>query len=268
MEIFSAEPSVREEAGAAVIPPFRSEIRFEGLRFRYPEQGSPGRWVLDGVDFSVRAGEVVAMVGSSGAGKSTLVNLLLRFYDPVEGRITLDGLDLRRGTLRSLRDQIALVTQEPFLFHDSIRTNIAFARPEAALDQVTAAARAANADSFIRRLPVGYDTQVGDLGYKLSGGERQRIAIARALLKNAPILILDEATSQLDSESEGLVQEALERLMEGRTALVIAHRFSTIRRADRIVVLDKGRITQIGRHEELLEGSALYRRLHDLQVAP
>ncbi len=262
--ILSIQPSVKETPGAVDLPRFRNEIGFEEIWFRY----SPDRWVLEGVDFRIRSGEVVAVVGSSGAGKSTLVNLLLRFYDPAKGRITLDGADIRTGSLSSLRRQIGLVTQEPFLFHDSIRSNIAFSRPEASLEEVIEAGKTANADDFIRRLSKGYDTPVGDLGNKLSGGERQRIAIARAVLKNAPILVLDEATSQLDSESELLVQEALERLMQGRTVLVIAHRFSTIRKADRIVVLDQGRIAQIGRHEELLEASALYRRLHDLQVAP
>ena len=262
--ILSIQPSVKEAPGAVNLPRFRNEIGFEEIWFRY----SPDRWVLEGVDFRIRSGEVVAVVGSSGAGKSTLVNLLLRFYDPARGRVTLDGADIRTGTLSSLRRQIGLVTQEPFLFHDSIRSNIAFSRPEASLEEVIEAGKTANADDFIRRFPKGYDTPVGDLGNKLSGGERQRIAIARAVLKNAPILVLDEATSQLDSESELLVQEALERLMQGRTVLVIAHRFSTIRKADRIVVLDQGRIAQIGRHEELLEASALYRRLHDLQVAP
>lgn len=265
LEILGTQPSVQEAPNAPALPPFERELRFENLWFRY--RTDEARWVLQGVEFGVQAGEVVAVVGSSGAGKSTLIHLLLRFYDPERGRITLDGADIRAGSLGSLRGQIGLVTQEPFLFHDSIRTNIAFGRPEASLEEVIRAAQAANADSFIRRLPQGYDTSVGDLGTKLSGGERQRIAIARALLKDAPLLVLDEATSQLDSESELLVQEALERLMRGRTVLVIAHRFSTIRKADRIVVLDQGRIAEIGRHEQLLEGSPLYRRLYELQVA-
>lgn len=266
LEILDLQPSVREVPNAPALPRFRRELRFENIAFRYP--GDESRWVLQGLEFGVRAGEVVAIVGASGAGKSTLVHLLLRFYDAEKGRITLDGTDLRTVSLASLRGQIGLVTQEPFLFHDSVRSNIAFGRPEASLEEVQQAAHAANADLFIHRLPQGYDTPVGDLGYKLSGGERQRIAIARALLKDAPILVLDEATSQLDSESELLVQEALERLMRGRTVLVIAHRFSTIRKADRIVVLDQGRIAEVGRHEQLLEGSALYRRLYELQVAP
>lgn len=265
IEILEMTPSVWDAPAARDLPRFQREIRFEELWFRYAGEE---RWVLQGVDFSVRAGEVVAIVGASGSGKTTLVHLLLRFYDPGRGRITLDGADLRTARVPSVRGQIGLVTQDPFLFHDSVRTNIAFGRPEASLAEVIRAAQAANAEAFIRRLPAGYDTPVGDLGFKLSGGERQRIAIARALLKDAPILVLDEATSQLDSESERLVQEALDRLMRGRTVLVIAHRFSTIRSADRIVVLDKGRIAQMGRHEELLGGSALYRRLYELQVAP
>jgi len=269
VEILRTEPSVQDAPGTVALPKFSEGIRFEDVRFRYPAAAGSGdeRWVLQGVDLSVRAGEAVAIVGSSGSGKTTLVNLLLRLYDPASGRITVDGKDLRSVTLESLRRQIGLVTQDPFLFHDSIRNNIAFGRPDASLEEVVAVAKAANADGFIRRLAEGYDAQVGDLGAKLSGGERQRIAIARALLKNPPILVLDEATSQLDSESERLVQEALDRLMKGRTVFVIAHRFSTIRQADRIVVLDQGRITETGRHEELMRGSPLYRRLYELQVA-
>ena len=261
-ETLEIRPSVEDRPGAAPLPPFRHEIRYEEVWFRYED-----RFVLQGVDLAVSKGEVVAIVGSSGAGKTTLVNLLLRFYDPTRGRVTMDGRDLRDASLGSLRSRIGLVTQEPFLFHGSIRANISFARPEASEEEVVRAAQAANADGFIRRLPSGYDTPVGELGIKLSGGERQRIAIARALLKDPPILVLDEATSQLDSESETLVQEALERLMKGRTVFVIAHRFSTIRNADRIVVLDKGRIAEAGRHEELLAGSPLYRRLYELQIA-
>lgn len=270
-EILRTEPSVQEVPGAADLPRFSREIRFEEVRFRYPPAGPVAgdeRWVLQGVDLGVRAGEVVAIVGSSGSGKTTMVNLLLRLYDPSSGRITVDGQELRSVTLESLRRQIGLVTQDPFLFHDSIRANIAFGRPEASFEEVVAVASAANADGFIRQLPAGYDAQVGDLGAKLSGGERQRLAIARALLKDPPILVLDEATSQLDSESEHLVQEALDRLMKGRTVFVIGHRLSTIRNASRIVLLDQGRIAETGRHEDLIKGSPLYRRLYELQVAP
>ncbi len=274
VEILETPPSVQEIPGAAALPRFHREVRFEEVWFQYlPAQGKGGqaggeRPVLKGVDLTVRTGEVVAIVGSSGCGKTTLVNLIPRFYDPSRGRVTLDGVDIRKVTLDSLREQIGLVTQEPFLFHDTIRANITFGQPGADLERVTRAAKAANADSFIRRLPLGYDTPVGELGARLSGGERQRIAIARALLKDPPILILDEATSQLDSESEALVQEALERLMEGRTVFLISHRLSTIRNVDRIVVLDQGRVAQIGPHEELMRGSGVYRRLYELQVAP
>ncbi|MBI3333779.1 MAG: ABC transporter ATP-binding protein, partial [Candidatus Omnitrophica bacterium] len=251
VELLEAPPLVGDLPGARALPRFGKEIRFEGVWFQY----GPDRAVLKGVDLAVGAGEVVAIVGASGCGKTTLVNLIPRFYDPARGRIAIDGLDLRGVTLESLRRQIGLVTQEPFLFHDTVRANIAFGRPAAGLEEVVRAAQAANADSFVRRLPAGYETPVGELGARLSGGERQRIAIARALLKDPPILILDEATSQLDSESEALVQEALERLMEGRTVFVISHRLSTIRNVDRIVVLDQGRVAEAGRHEELMQGS-------------
>ncbi len=262
VEVLETEPSVAEGPDPIPLPWFRREIRFEGAWFRY---GDP--WILQGVDLTVRAGEVVAIVGSSGSGKTTLVNLIPRFYDPTEGRVTIDGIDIRRAGLTSLRSQIGLVTQEPFLFHDTIRNNIAFGRPEATLEEVERAAQAANADGFIRGFPKGYDTSVGDLGSRLSGGERQRIAIARAILKDPPILILDEATSQLDSESELLVQEALDRLMKGRTVFLISHRLSTIRNVDRIIVLDRGRVAEVGRHEELMRESPVYRRLYELQVA-
>lgn len=210
----------------------------------------------------------MAIVGSSGAGKTTLVNLIPRFYDPTQGQIWIDGVDIRLVSLLSLRKQIGLVTQDPFLFHDTVHNNIAFGNPQATMAEVKKAAQAANADRFIQKLPCGYDSLVGESGTRLSGGERQRLSIARALLKDPPILILDEATSQLDSESESLVQEALDRLMAGRTVLVISHRFSTIRSASRIILLDQGRIAEMGRHEELLEISPVYRRLYELQVAP
>jgi subfamily B ATP-binding cassette protein MsbA len=229
--------------------------------------------VLGNVTLEVRRGEIVALVGSSGAGKSTTMDLLPRFYDPTSGRITIDGIDLRDVTLDSLRGQMGIVTQETIVFHDTVRNNIAYGGPApaagangAAADRaIEAAAEAANADAFIRALPHGYDTVIGDRGVRLSGGERQRIAIARALLKNSPILLLDEATSALDTESERLVQQALERLMRDRTVLVIAHRLSTVQHADRIVVLEGGRVSASGTHAELIERDGVYRRLYNLQ---
>ncbi len=268
VEILETEPSVKEAPHAVEAQPFSKSIEYRQVGFRYGKSNvAQERQILRGINLTVPAGEMVAIVGSSGAGKTTLVNLLLRFYDPTEGQILMDGIDTKTVSLHSLRGQIGLVTQDPFLFHDSIRANIAFGKPDASLDEIVKAARAANADEFIRGLPRGYDTAVGDLGSKLSGGERQRIAIARAILKNPPILILDEATSQLDSESERLVQQALERLLKGRTALVIAHRFSTIRAADRILVLDQGTIADSGTHDQLLLRSSLYKKLYELQVA-
>jgi ATP-binding cassette, subfamily B, bacterial MsbA len=237
-------------------------IRFEDVGFRYDQ-----RQVLIGVTLEVRRGEVVAFVGPSGGGKTTLVNLLPRFFDATEGRITLDGTDIRDIRLASLRGLIALVTQETVLFNDSVRNNIAYGREDLSLERVRDAARAAHADEFIRELPQGYDTDRGRGGVRLSGGQRQRLAIARALLKDAPILILDEATSQLDSESEQLVQRALANLMEGSTTMVIAHRLSTVARADRIHVIEGGRVVEEGRHEELIGRAGTYRRLYELQFA-
>jgi subfamily B ATP-binding cassette protein MsbA len=210
---------------------------------------------------------VVAIVGSSGAGKSTLVHLIPRFFDVTEGRLVIDGYDVRDVTLASLRATIGIVTQETVLFNDTVRNNIAYGQPSVAQKDVETAARAALAHDFIRALPAGYDTVIGERGVRLSGGERQRIAIARALLKNAPILILDEATSALDSESEALVQSALHNLMSGRTVFVIAHRLSTVRRADRIVVIENGTIADVGAHEDLMNKLGTYRRLYELQFA-
>jgi ATP-binding cassette, subfamily B, bacterial MsbA len=244
-----------------VLGPFADAIRYEDVSFGYDR----GQEVLHGISFAVRRGEVVALVGASGAGKSTTLDLLARFYDPSAGRVTLDGADLRDVTLPSLRGQLGIVTQETILFHDTVRANIAYGLAETADEDVERAARAAHAHEFVSKLPEGYETVVGDRGLRLSGGERQRLAIARALLRNPPILLLDEATSALDTESERLVQAALEQLMRDRTVLVIAHRLSTVQHADRILVFDGGRIVQHGTHAGLMAEGGPYRRLHDLQ---
>ncbi len=241
----------------------RGEVRLEGVRFRYGDRGEA--WVLDGVDLHVSAGEVVALVGPSGAGKTSLVGLIPRFRDPQEGRVLVDGIDVRELPTDELRRHVGIVPQESLLFSGTIRDNIRYARPDAAHDEVVAAATAANADVFVREFPEGYDTLVGERGVTLSGGQRQRVAIARALLKDPRVLILDEATSSLDSESEALVQSALERLMRGRTTFVIAHRLSTVVGADRIVVLDAGRVVQTGDHRTLLGSGGLYRSLYETQ---
>jgi subfamily B ATP-binding cassette protein MsbA len=256
---------IREKPGAKPIPPFSRGVRFENVCFSYEANGDEAREILTGINLEVKAGEILAIVGSSGAGKSTLVHLIPRFFDVSSGSILIDGRDVRDTTLASLRAQIGVVTQETVLFNDTLRNNIAYGQPSVSQAQVEAAARAALAHDFIMELPAGYDTMIGERGVRLSGGERQRIAIARALLKNAPILILDEATSALDSESESLVQSALQNLMTGRTVLVIAHRLSTVRRADRIVVIENGKIADIGAHEELMKKLGTYRRLYDLQ---
>jgi ATP-binding cassette, subfamily B, bacterial MsbA len=252
------EPEVREHAGAGVLALSRGAVRLEDVSFRYDGHGPA---ILNGVSLEARRGETVALVGPSGGGKSTILNLIPRFYDPTTGRVTLDGVDVRDVTLKSLRSQIALVTQEAFLFDDTIRANIAYARPDASAEAVEQAAREAAAHDFIMDLPKGYDTQVGEAGARLSGGQRQRIAIARAFLKDAPILLLDEATSALDTESEAQVQAALKRLMAGRATILIAHRLSTVRGADRIYVLDKGRIVETGDHASLVHKRGLYARL-------
>src|SRR6516162_10181779 len=255
---------VKEKVHAGTAHRFQSSIRFDNVGFSYStEEGE--HQILHNVDLEVQAGEVMALVGPSGAGKSTLVNLIPRFFDVTSGRILLDGRDIRELTLSSLRKQVAQVTQETILFNDTVRNNIAYGRPDVKVEVVEQAARNALAHDFILRMPQGYDTVIGEKGFRLSGGERQRIAIARAILKNAPILILDEATSALDAESESLVQAALANLVEGRTVLVIAHRLGTIRGANRIAVLEDGRITAIGSHEELLANSPTYQRLYQLQ---
>jgi subfamily B ATP-binding cassette protein MsbA len=256
---------VHEKPHAVTLPSFSRSIRFEHVNFSYGSNGEGDREVLQEIDLEVQKGEVLAIVGSSGAGKSTLAHLIPRFFDVTGGRILIDGRDVRELTLASLRRQIGIVTQDTILFNDTVRNNIAYGQPHVSAGAVIAAAKAALTHDFVQKLPEGYDTIIGERGLLLSGGERQRIAIARALLKNAPILILDEATSALDSESEALVQSALQNLIAGRTVFVIAHRLSTVRRADRIVVLENGRITDIGTHEDLLSRLGTYRRLYDLQ---
>jgi subfamily B ATP-binding cassette protein MsbA len=258
------EDDVREQARAHVLKKFEKKIAFEDVGFAYSTDEGEHQ-ILHGIDLEVRAGEMLALVGPSGAGKSTLVNLIPRFYDVSSGRILIDSHDVRSLTLESLRKQIAQVTQETILFNDTVRNNIAYGQPDTPMKLVEQAAKNALAHDFILRMPQGYDTVIGEKGMRLSGGEKQRIAIARAILKNAPILILDEATSALDAESESLVQAALGNLMQGRTVVVIAHRLATVRRATRIVVLEDGRITAIGSHEELLTISPTYQRLYELQ---
>jgi ATP-binding cassette, subfamily B, bacterial MsbA len=261
------EDDVLEKTRAKTLPRFSQSVRLDQVSFAYANEGEDPNEVLRGINLEVKRGEVLAIVGSSGAGKSTLVHLIPRFFDATEGRLLIDGHDVRDVTLASLRAQVGIVTQETVLFNDTVRNNIAYGQPNVPQKEVEAAARAALAHDFILALPAGYDTVIGERGVRLSGGERQRLAIARALLKNAPILILDEATSALDSESESLVQTALHNLMSGRTVFVIAHRLSTVRRADRIVVIENGGIADIGPHEELMTKLGTYRRLYELQFA-
>jgi len=265
-EILDTEPNVKNDPNPIKIESFEKEIVFQNVSFKYDEsENLINNVTLKNINLSVKKGEILAIVGPSGAGKSTLVDLIPRFYDPNEGEILLDGINLKKIELKSLRGLIGIVTQETILFNDTIKNNIAYGLSDISIDKVIEAAKAANAHNFIMQTPDGYDTVVGERGLKLSGGERQRISIARALLKNPPIMIFDEATSALDSESEILVQEAIERLMFKRTSFVIAHRLSTIRNASRIIVLEKGQIVQIGTHEELILQDGLYKKLYEMQ---
>ena len=259
-ELLDTTPDIRDADGAVPLDGISHGVKFERVSFKYEDE-----MVLKDIELEVKGGDVVALVGMSGAGKTTLVNLIPRFYDVHKGRITMDGRDIRTVTIKSLREHIGIVTQQTILFNDTARNNIAYGDISRSEDEIVEAAKAANAHEFIQKLPMGYDTVIGEQGVKLSGGERQRISIARALLKNAPILILDEATSSLDSESEFQVQVALERLMANRTVFLIAHRLSTIRNAHRIVVIDNGRIVEEGTHDELLAMNRTYKRLYQMQ---
>jgi ATP-binding cassette subfamily B protein/subfamily B ATP-binding cassette protein MsbA len=262
-EVLHAEREVTDKPGAIALPKAKGRVRFETVSFGYEAE----RPVLHELTLDVQPGETIALVGATGAGKTTLVGLIPRFFDPWQGRVLLDDHDLRDVQLKSLRCQIAIVLQEPFLFPITLAENIAYGRPHASVAEVEAAARAANAHDFIIKLAAGYQTVVGERGATLSGGERQRVSIARALLKDAPILILDEPTSALDAETEAGLLQALERLTQGRTTFIIAHRLSTIRRASRIVVLDRGRIVETGTHDQLLKARGHYARFHDIQFA-
>lgn len=259
-EILDMPPEIKEKAGATVLTGVKRDIAFKDVWFKYND-----RMILEGINLKVNKGEIIAIVGPSGVGKTTLVNLIPRFYDATRGAVEIDGQDIREFTLESLRSKIGLVTQETILFDDTITANIGFGRLGARQEEIEEASRIANCHEFIQRMPLKYDTFIGERGFRLSGGQRQRLAIARAILKNPPILILDEATSQLDAESETLVREAIEKLMVNRTVFVIAHRLSTIQHASRIVVLHKGRIENIGTHQELMESDKLYQRLYQNQ---
>jgi len=260
-EILDVESEVVEKSDAIELPPVKESIEFKDVRFRYDDDTE----ILKDINLKISPGEVLAIVGSSGGGKSTLVNLIPRFFDVSSGSVMIDATDIRDVTLKSLRSQIGMVTQQTILFNDTVRNNIAYGSPDATYEQIKAAARAAHALNFIRRLPDGFDTVIGESGARLSGGERQRISIARAILKNAPILILDEATSSLDTESEREVQQAIENLVQSRTTFVIAHRLSTIRNAHRIIVINDGRIVEEGTHETLLPQGGIYKMLYDMQ---
>ena len=259
-EVMDEKPEIVDAPDARDLGRATGEVEFRDVHFKYDDD-----YVLQGVNLFAKRGEVIALVGPSGGGKTTLVSLIPRFYDPSSGAVLMDGVDIRKRTLKSLLEQIALVDQETILFNDTIGNNIRYGKIDASEEEVEAAARAAFAHDFITELPEGYQTNIGDRGVRLSGGQRQRLCIARAILKDAPILILDEATSALDTESEQMVQQALNNLMKNRTTFVIAHRLSTITHADRIVVLEKGGVAEMGNHEALMESDGLYKRLHGMQ---
>jgi ABC-type multidrug transport system fused ATPase/permease subunit len=261
LELLQTAPRIRDRRRSATAPPFRGEVVFENVTFGY----EPGTPVLRGMNFRASPGETIALVGGSGAGKSTILNLLLRFFDPWQGNVLIDGQDIRRYRLRSLRRQVGVVLQDAVLFRRTVRENISYGRPGASFEEVVAAAKAAKADEFIESLPDGYDTVLDEGGANLSGGQRQRLTLARTFLGNAPILVLDEPTSGLDALTESQLTETLAELSRGRTTIVIAHRFSTIENADRILVLDNGTVVQEGRHGELMGQPGLYRRLFDAQ---
>jgi len=263
-QLLDERPAIVNKPGAPALKGLETEVRLEGVWFRYPGREFPA---LKGVDLRIRRGEVVAVVGPSGSGKTTLVQLLLRLYDPERGRVVFDGSDLKDLEVRSVRDSIGLVSQDTVLFNDTVFQNVALGRPVVTLSEVEEACRIADAAEFIQALPQGYQTILGDRGAKLSGGQRQRLAIARAVLKNPSFLVLDEATSSLDSASEAAVQKALERLMQGRTVLLIAHRLSTVAAAHRVCVLRQGEVVEEGTHKELLSQSGLYRRLYEMQLS-
>lgn len=263
LEVLDTVPDVRDRPGAKVLERVAGAVSFQDVSFAY----DPPHPVLHRVSFSAKPGEVVAIVGPTGAGKTTLASLIIRFYDPASGRVTLDGHDLRDLAVQTLRQNIALVLQEPILFSGTILDNIAYGRPSASVEEVVAAAKAANAHDFIMALPAGYASEVGERGVRLSGGERQRLCVARAFLMDAPVLILDEPTSSIDSRTELVIIEALDRLMVGRTTFIIAHRLSTVRRADQILVLDEGRVRERGTHAELLNRGGLYAELYRIQTA-
>jgi ATP-binding cassette, subfamily B, bacterial MsbA len=261
-EVLDTKPTVVEKTDALVVETFKDKIVIEGVHFHYETASGD---VLQDINLAIKKGELVAIVGPTGSGKSTLVNLIPRFYDVTQGRILFDGVDIKDVTFKSLRGQVGIVTQEAILFNDSVKNNIAYGTFDVTMEQIQQVAQMAFADKFIEKMPKGYDTFIGDRGFRLSGGEKQRLTIARAILKNPPILILDEATSQLDSESEKYVQEALDKLMQGRTVIAIAHRLSTIMKADKIVVLEHGKMVGVGRHDDLLFSCPLYRRLYETQ---